>query len=98
VSRREPSPYAGKTVKIRADVPNPPNGAVIAGQEYLVEDWWVNASGGSWMDSQTPAAWMYAARTAGTPIDNEVPYGKVGSLGHLVHVSEIEVPDGGEVR
>ncbi len=82
---RETSPLAGRTVKIKDEA------AVLGGQEYRVEDWWQNVSGGSWMDSGSPAAWAYAARTAGsTPIDNEVLYGKVGSLGHLVHVSEIE--------
>lgn len=91
MTRREPSEYAGKTVKIRADVPNPPNGLVIAGREYLVEDWWINASGESWGMSHAPAAWMYAARTIGTtPLDDEVLYGKVDGFGHLVHVSEIE--------
>ncbi len=84
---REASPLAGKTVKIKADVRH------LGGAEYHVEDWWQNVSGRSWMDAQSPAAWAYAARTAATvPIDNEVLYGKVNGLGHLVHVSEIEDP------
>lgn len=86
---REPSEYAGKTVKIR------PNVVGIGGQEYRVEDWWQNASGGSWMDADgNIAAMAYGVRSglAGLPLDNEVLYGKVGGFGHLVHVSEIEAP------
>jgi hypothetical protein len=73
-------------VKIRADV------AGLGGQEYRVEDWWINVAGESWTVSQVPAAYVYAARTAGSaaPLDDAVLYGKVGGFGHLVHVSEIE--------
>jgi hypothetical protein len=89
MSTREPSAYAGKTVKIRADVER------LGGQEYRVEDWWINAFGASWMDaSGNPAAMQYGMRAgfAGLPPDNDVLYGKVGGLGVLVHISEIEVP------
>jgi hypothetical protein len=88
MSQRTRSPLAGQTVKIRADVDR------IGGQEYRVEDWWISVFGGSWMDARgNPAALAYAVRTAGsTPIDDEVLYGKIGGLGFLVHVSEIEVP------
>lgn len=85
MTAREPSPYAGKTVKIRDDV------AGLGSAEYRVEDWWINVAGESWTVSQVPAAYAYAARTAGsTPLDDAVLYGKVGSFGHLVHISEIE--------
>lgn len=87
MSAREQSPYAGQTVKIRADVRG------LGGQEYRVEDWWLNVAGESWTSSMTPAAFGYAARSAGsTPLDDDVLYGKIDGLGHLVHVSEIEVP------
>ena len=85
MTRRAPSEYAGKTVKIRASA------TAIGGQEFRVEDWWQNVSGESWAFCQAPAAYQYAVRTAGdTPVDDEVLYGKVGSFGFLVHVSEIE--------
>jgi hypothetical protein len=87
VTAREPSKHAGKTVKIRADVKD------IGGQEYRVEDWWINVAGVPWgMADSNPAALRYAIRAAlsGVPADDEVLYGKVDSLGHLVHVSEIE--------
>lgn len=55
----------------------------------------------SWMDSNgNPAAMMYAIRTGSqgfdVPIDNEVVYGKIGSLGYLFHVSELILPKEGE--
>lgn len=86
MSQRKRSEYAGKTVKIRALAP------LIGGQDYRVEDWWQNVSGRSWMDSQARAAFEYALRAIGSPIDDEVLYGKVDGLGYLVHISEIEVP------
>mgnify|MGYP001613224196 CR=1 FL=1 len=66
----------------------------LAGQEYTIEDYWENVSGGSWMNAKgNPACLMYAMRTAfqeyRVPTDNEVIYGKIGGLGHLVHVSEL---------
>lgn len=53
------------------------------------------------MDSNgNPAAMMYAIRTGSqgfdVPIDNEVVYGKIGSLGYLFHVSELTLPKEGE--
>lgn len=84
---RKPHEFAGQTVKIRADV------AEIGGQEYRVEDWWINLTGQSWMYSDgNPAAIRYAMRSGpNVPIDDDVLYGKIGGLGWLVHASEIEV-------
>lgn len=64
----------------------------LGGTEYQVEDWWDRVSGKSWTDSDgNPAALEYAFRAGATnlPIDDEVLYGKIGSLGHLVHISEV---------
>jgi hypothetical protein len=65
----------------------------IEGEEtFRLEDWWDRVAGQSWMDSDgNPAALHYAMRAGlnGLPTDDEVVYGKVGSFGHLVHVSEI---------
>lgn len=83
----------GITVRIREGVTDPAQGAVVAGAEYHVEDLWQKVAGKSWMDSTgNPAALHYAMRAAASnlPIDNDVLYGKIGSFGHLVHVSEIE--------
>lgn len=61
--------------------------------EIEVEDWWDRVSGGSWTTAQgNPAALKYAVRTgiaACVPTDDEVVYGKIGGLGHLVHVTEL---------
>jgi len=60
--------------------------------EYVVEDWWDRVSGQSWAWAKgNPACIQYAMRTCATriPDDDEVLYGKVNGLGHLVHVSEL---------
>jgi len=50
------------------------------------------SGGKSWMHADGNwAALHYAQRSGltGLPIDNEVVYGKIDSLGHVVHVSEL---------
>jgi hypothetical protein len=79
---------AGKTVKLNCK----PCPEQLNGQEFTVEDWWQNVSGQSWMNcGGNPACLKYAVRSgfSGLPTDNEVVYGKVGSFGHIVHVSEL---------
>lgn len=84
---REKFRFAGQTVKVRNEIPK------FGGADFIIEDYWQNVTGGlSWMDSNgNPAAMMYAIRTGSqgfdVPIDNEVVYGKIGSLGYLFHVS-----------
>lgn len=82
--KRKSHPLAGETVTIQK--------GKYKGCEYRVEDYWDKLTGGSWGCAQgNPACLMYAARTIGTdiPMDDEVLYGKIGLLGHLVHVSEL---------
>ncbi len=83
--KRERHPLAGKTVTIKS--------GKFAGEKYRLEDWWQNVSGKSWQVSQgNPAALSYAMRSGlkdDLPIDDEVVYGKIGTFGHLVHVSEL---------
>lgn len=67
----------------------------ISGQKYRIEDYWDRVAGKSWMVCDgNPACLGYAMRTglsdAPVPISDEVLYGKVNGLGHLLHVSEIE--------
>ena len=84
------SPLAGKTVRIKANATHPqiPD---FGGSEYEVEDWWDKIAGTSWMDCNgNPACLVYAMRSVGIPINDEVLYGKIGPFGHLVHISEIE--------
>ena len=83
------SAFAGKSVKIKNEANE------IGGQEILIEDYWYNVSGKSWKDSNgNPAAMIYAMRTAlgdiQIPLDDEVLYGKIGHLGYLVHVNELD--------
>lgn len=86
---REKHRYAGKKVRLNCQKdPDGLNGAVM-----VVEDWWENVSGTSWMFCNgNPACLKYAMRSAfsGLPTDNEVVYGKVNGFGHLVHDSELE--------
>ena len=95
MERRKISPYAGMTVKIKPGVKSA-RGQQLGGQDYIVEDWWENVSGQSWMlTNSNPAALEYAFRAgmSGIPCDNEVLYGKVGPFGFLMHVSELELPE-----
>lgn len=87
----ESHPLAGKTVKIKAEA------NVLGGADFRVEDWWDRVSGGkSWMHANGhPACIQFAARTGlsreiRVPTDNEVVYGKIGALGYLVHVCELD--------
>lgn len=89
----ESHPLAGKTIKIHLSAPH----FQLEGMEheYTVEDWWDKLTGKSWMLSDgNPAALVYAMRTGldpkrSIPTDDEVVYGKIDGLGHLVHVSEL---------
>lgn len=80
---KEPSELADKKVAFK-------NNKEI---QILIEDWWDRVSGTSWMFSDgNPACIKYALRSAAAdlPIDNEVLYGKIDGIGHLVHISELE--------
>lgn len=87
-------PLAGKTVRLNALAKDPVQEQVVDGAEFQIEDWWDSKRvfGKSWMDANgNPAALHYAFRggMADLPIDDEVVYGHIGALGHLVHVSEL---------
>jgi hypothetical protein len=91
------SEYAGKTVRIKAGRTHP-QVENFGGCEILIEDWWDRVSGSSWAWARgNPACLVYAVRTGITkhpvPGDDEVLYGHMGGLGHLVHISEIEPID-----
>ncbi len=64
----------------------------LKGQQIEIEDTWINVSGSSWMFAKgNPACLQYAIRAAvdKLPSDDNVYYGKINGLGHLVHESEI---------
>jgi len=90
---RTASTLAGTTVRIRSGLKHPQLES-FGDSEFRVEDWWVNVAGKSWQICQgNPACMVYGIRSGlgGLPLDDEVLYGKIGLLGHLVHVSEIEM-------
>lgn len=89
------SSLAGKLIKIKPESTHPqvPN---FGGSEILIEDWWDRVFGASWMFADgNPACLIYAMRTGFSsipiPIDDEVLYGKIDGLGHLVHINELEL-------
>lgn len=96
---RNVSPYAGMTVKIKDHVgADPMTGSALAGQDFTIEDWWVNVDGHSWMYSDgNPAALNYSFRIGMAqyfvPLDNDVLYGKIGGMGFLFHISELCLPE-----
>lgn len=89
------SDLAGQKVKIKSHVKHLQD-PHFGGSTFIVEDWWDRVTGRSWMICDgNPACLVYALRTVGTqvPLDNEVLYGhSEGGLGHLVHISEIDIP------
>jgi len=98
-------PLAGKTVRIKAHVKHPQTDK-FGGEEFQLEDWWDRLGRKSWRDCQgNPACMVYSARVMRSspqlPFNDEVVYGKMRGLGHLVHVSELceapaEVVAGGD--
>jgi hypothetical protein len=81
---QEPHPLSRKNVTIAT--------GAFAGQTYWIEDWWDRLAGKSWtICDGNPACLEYAVRSAGegTRISDEVVYGKIGSFGKLIHVSQL---------
>lgn len=87
---RDPSPYAGRTVRLRADA------AELGGQTVEVVDWYERTGQGRpWreaLQSGEPRAVGYSVRRGlgGLPDDDEVLFGRVDGMGQIVHVTELE--------
>lgn len=84
--------FAGKYYFLNDNANDMLRGVVVPGAVYEVEGWWDVLTGGSWMDAEGNFAAMHYAMRSGfhqIPLDNEVLYGHIGALGHIVHVSEI---------
>lgn len=65
----------------------------LKGQKINIEDTWKNVFGKSWMFSErNPTCLIYAMRSAkdNLPIDDNVWYGKIDGMSHLVHESEVD--------
>lgn len=84
----KPHNLAGKEVMLKGS-----NQYWATGSVYRVEDWADRVFGKYVRDlSGHPASIQYMARMAhgNLPNDDEVLYGKIGWLGFVVHVTEIE--------
>lgn len=86
--------YANKKFKIKNDSTHK-QFKNFGGSIIEIEGYWSEVHGEEWsksVDSGNPAAIVYMMRIINNklPIDNNVLYGKIGSFGHLVHVSELE--------
>lgn len=92
MTARDTHPLAGQTVILNTKGESDPDH--LDGSEFRIEDWWVNVSENNtswmWCDGN-PACMKYGIRSGidALPTDDEVVYGKVGSFGHLIHVSEL---------
>lgn len=79
--------YAGQKMTVKS------NYSVIDGEDFIVEDYWINLSGGiSWKDSLgVPVTFAYKHRVdrGYIPIDDLAIYGKINGMGYLVHESEL---------
>lgn len=94
-----PSEYATKTVIIPAHTLGSTQDTEL---EYRVEDWWDRVSGQDVVTSAfndgNPAAVLYIKRMQelhkdnpeAIPQDKDHLYGKIGSFGHILHLSEVE--------
>lgn len=93
MAHTEQHPLAGQTVQVQfkgghPQIPGSEDGPL----EFRVEDWQDRVMNISWMDMYgNPAALVYAIRVGvnDIPFNDEVLYGKVGSFGHMVHISEL---------
>ena len=82
----------GATYSLNNKAKDPLQMAVVSKAHFTVEGKWEALTGKSWMFSDgNPACLHYAMRIVlgKLPIDNNVYYGKINGLGHLVHAAEI---------
>lgn len=90
---------AGEIVKIKQGVGHALQGYAMDGMDFVIEDWWQNVAGCSWMEANgNLAALEYAIRIGKNGDNNNVPiisndvlYGKIDGFGHLFHVNELEL-------
>jgi len=77
----------------------------LKGNTIVIEDWWKKVTGENWMDSafHNPAAYNYCLNHQSEYSNhnesvNWVLYGKIGGLGYLVNISELELPADYDVK
>ena len=85
---RDPSPYAGQTVRLRADA------AELGGYQAEVVDWYERTGDRvSWHDNPgDPRVQNYTIRRGlgQLPDDDEVLFARVDGMGQLIHVTEVD--------
>ena len=83
------SALANTTVKIKTSVYHP-NIQNFGGSNILIIDWYDRVFDHSWNTYSDGKIERVAYSLRATNGDDEVLYGSIGTLHHLVHVSEIE--------
>ena len=99
--KREMFKYAGMEVKVKDGVGCDLGGNDLSGETFIIEDWFCNVVGESWMWAEgNITALIYGARIAhygknnGVPIvDDDVLYGKIAGMGYAFNVRELEFPE-----
>ena len=90
---REPHPLQGKTVELNETASDPLRHAVIPGAHFWIRDWYVNMDPDAIEPLVVPRNWAekwFLRRAEEVGLDHsDLVYGKIGGLGHLVHVSEL---------
>lgn len=86
-------PLRDRKVLLNEKASDPQRNMVCAGEEFWIEDWYVNMDSGVSEPLIVPSNWaekwyLERAEANGLP-KTELVYGKIGALGHLVHVSEL---------
>jgi hypothetical protein len=74
----------------------------LKGNSIVIEDWWQKVAGADWQTSafnNNPAAYNYYLNHKSeysnySTLVNWVLYGKIGGLGYLVNINELEWPEG----
>lgn len=79
---RDPSPYAGQTVKLRPDT------AELGGHPAEVVDWWDNAKTKLVAAAVDFKIQDYVVR--GGQVDDDMLYARVDGMMRIIHVTEIE--------
>lgn len=92
--KKEKHIWAGQTMKLGQNVSLINIQGDFRGAEFVLEDWIENVIGSSWMENEFTnfACIHYSVRVKNStlPRDDNVVYGKIGLLGHLIHESELK--------
>ena len=95
---RKTHPLADKVVVLNDRAQDPLRGMIVPGELFEIEDWWENLEGES-INLPRPARnfaekhYVERLKTLNRftfdQACTDAVYGKIGAMGHLVHVSEL---------